>query len=294
MLYISLNPGVLNYVSASEKEGRQIVEKTGSLPLSSFNPDRTFFFEKGAMSHLTRMLKSLKGNLDYPQTEIVISLPLHLLSLAFHQEIPPDWIDEIRLGRDYKESLRKKNIALKNDGFLSVRYDPRILDLLCKAARYEGFYIKKITPGIINALNVVHMIYKTEQYEKYAILKWDHSYPEVLLFAKDVPVGHLCFHPGGEVPVLKKSGEVNPELPEQLKPATLSGKLYEITGPLFVYATQYPEPDSLKPFRNFGFCEIINPFTGLEVMESNDLAFTGKTDAELSGWTESAGFINRE
>jgi hypothetical protein len=293
MLYISLNPGVLNYVSASEQKGRQVVEDTGVIPFTSLNLNRTFFHEKGALTRLTELFKTVKEHVGHPQTEMHLSLPPNLIYYSFNREEKPDWVDEIRLGKDYTGSLRKKQYTL-NNGYLTIWYEPLMIDLLCKAGRYEGFNIIKVTPGIINALNVIHMIYATDHYKKFAILKWDDRCPEILLFTRDHPTGHLCFYPENEMPVLRKSGNVNPDLPAVLKPDVLSEHLYDITGPLFLYSTEYTDQDSLHAFKSYGFCEIINPFTGLEVMKSEDSDFLNMSTSELSGWTESAGFINRE
>ncbi len=292
MLYLSLNPGLLTFISSSEKDGTSIVEDTGKIPVP-FTVNRTFFYKKDALSQVTSLFKSLKENQGYHQTEIALSLPPNLLTYSLNDEPVPAWMDKLRFGKVYSDDLSRKSYTLEK-GHLTVWYDPRIMDLLMKAAQFAGYSITRMTPGIVNAINSVHMIYSTEDYEKYAILKWDSGYPEIVVFKEDILCGYMCFKPQNPSLILNVSGDVHSELPENLKADLFSEHLFDITGPLFLYSVHEPETDPLQPFKRFGFCEIINPWTGLEVANTENDELSGHSDTELSLWTESAGFINRE
>ncbi|MDK2976890.1 MAG: hypothetical protein PWP06_1365 [Candidatus Marinimicrobia bacterium] len=292
MLYLSLNPGLCTYVSSTEKDGNQVVEDAGKIPVS-LDLNRSFFYGKDALAQLISLFKNLKESQNFPQHEISLSLPPSILMYAVNEEPVPDWMDTLRLGKDYSEKLEKKAYPLEK-GQLTVWHDPHITDLILKAAENTGYIIKKITPGIINAINSVYMIYATDDYDKFTILKWDAHYPELVIFRNDVLSGYLCFANHESPCMLQSSGDVDASILEILTHHNITEKLYDHTGPLFVYSVFEPDSDPLQPFKKFGFCEIINPWTGLEVSQSGSSMFTDLTDTALSLWTESAGFINRE
>lgn len=292
MLYLSLNPGLCTYVSSNDNNGNQVVEDAGKIPVP-FELNRTFFYGRDALAQLTSLFKNLKGTQDFPQHEISLSLPPNILTYSVNEEPVPDWMDTLRLGKDYSEKLEKKVYSLEK-GQLTVWHDPHITDMILQAAKNTGYTINKITPGIVNAINSVFMIYATSDYDKFTILKWDSHYPELVTFRNDVLSGHLCFSNDESPCVLQGSGDRDATIPEHLKKNNITEKLYDHTGPLFVYSVFEPDSDPLQPFKKFGFCEIINPWTGLEVSQSGNGLLTDLSDTVLSLWTESAGFINRE
>lgn len=292
MLYLSLNPGLCAFISSNENDRYQVVEDAGKIHVP-FDLNRTFFYGRDALAQLTSFFENLKRIQNFPQHEISLSFPPNILTYAVSEEPVQDWMDTLRLGKDYSEKLEKKVYPLEK-GLFTVRYDPHITGLILKAAENTGYTIKKITPGIVNAINSVYMIYATGDYDKFTILKWDAHNPELVIFRNDVLSGYLCFTNHESPCVLQRSGDVDVTILENLKQSNITDKLFDHTGPLFVYSVFEPDSDPLQPFKKFGFCEIINPWTGLEVSQAGDGILTDLSDTELSLWTESAGFINRE
>jgi len=292
MLYLSLNPGLCTFISSNEINGNQVVEDAGKIPVP-FDLNRAFFYDKDALSQFTSLFKTLKGTQNFPQNEIALSLPPNILTYSVNENPVPDWLDTLRFGKDYSEKLKKKSYPLEK-GHLTVWHDPHITDMIVRAAQNTGYTVKKITPGIVNAINSVYMIYATGDYDKFTILKWDSRFSELVVFKEDNLAGYLCFANQGSPCVLQSSGDVDSAIPENLKQEKITEHLYDMTGPLFLYSVLEPDSDPLLPFKKFGFCEIINPWAGLDVSQSGNEILKDLSDTGLSLWTESAGFINRE
>lgn len=291
MLYISLNPDILSYIILKD-DVESVVEDTGIIPVP-FTLNRTFFSKTDAVQSLSGLFKTLKKHLENSQTEIYISLSPNLFSYTFTEEDTPVWIDEIRFGSDYASLLMRRKYELFS-GHFTIWYDREIINKIKEAARNVAFEPVKVTPGIINAYNIVHTIYATEHYHLYSILKWDKKYSEILILKNDTVMGYACFRKvNDKVLLLNKSGIFNDDLLPILSPDTFNEKVYDFTGPIFLYATQELDPDPLQTFKSYGFCEIINPFTGLEAMGPEQEEISGISETLLSLWTESAGFINR-
>jgi|GEM_PF-2558874 len=291
MLYVSLNPDILSYILLKDDAG-SIVENTGNIPVP-FTLNRTFFTENDAVRSLSGLFRTLKKHLENPFKEVFLSLCPNLLTYSFAQDDTPVWADEIRLGSDYASTLMRRNYETGSGNF-TVWYNRNVINKITEAARFEGFDLVKVTPGIINAYNIVHEIYATEQYQLYSILKWDKNYSEILFLRNENIIGYACFRKvDDKILLLSKSGTFDNDLLSLLNPASFDERIYDYTGPIFLYATQKLDPDPLQTFKSYGFCEIINPFTGLETMNPEDEEMSGISETLLSLWTESAGFINR-
>ncbi len=291
MLCISLNPDILSYILLKD-DAENVVEDTGILPIP-FTLDRTLFSTNDAVRRLSDLFNALKKKFKHPQTDVCLSLCSNLFSYTFSEEETPVWVDEIRYGSDYASSLMRRNYKIHTDNF-TIWYDRAILNKIKEAAHYEGIQLAKITPSILNAYNTVHSIYATDHYNHYSILKWDKKYSEILLLKNECIIGYAGFQKVHDsILLLNKSGIFDKDLLPMLNPDSFNEKVYDYTGPIFHYATQESDPDPLKTFKSYGFCEIINPFTGLEAMGPEQEEISGISETILSMWTESAGFINR-
>lgn len=293
MLYLSLNPNLLIYVASRQIQEDEIVEDYGKLSVP-FAVDRSFFYQKDALAMVTALFQSLPHYPSMSWEELALSLPPTLLTYTLSPEPIPQWIDRIRFGETYIEALSKKNYTLEK-GYLTIWYDPKILDLFVQAAKNCGFVLQKITSGFINAINAINMIYDTKNYDKFSLLKWDSFYSELALFKKNILTGYLCFRINqSKLLPLNINGDIPENLSEILDTDNLTENLYKTLGPIFLYSHQVVDSDPLEPFKKFGFCEIINPWTGLRIDTKQRENFSELSSAERSLWTETAGFITRE